>query len=160
MIEVFRRDTLQERDVIGDAGNMRQQVGYPGGAVTVLLEGMGGTEQLRLILREGVHEGEPFSRHEGVGNRLVVVLLQRRLEIEEFELAGPARHEKVDDIFRLGWEVAGLGLHRIVSGLFREDAAIAEQRQKRQLSETHAAAAEEMAARFKLQYKVFPVHAN
>src|SRR5579859_5109403 len=128
MIEVFRGYALQERDVIRDARNMWEQVRYPRGAVPVLLEGMAGAEQLWFLLREGVHEGEPLPRHERVGNRLVVVLLQRRLEIEELELAGPARHEKVDDVFRLGREVSGLGLHGIGRGLFREDAAIAQQR--------------------------------
>ena len=88
--------------------------------------------------------------HHRVGTRLAVVLLQLRLVVEQFELAGPAGHEQVDDVLCLGRKMsAGLASHRIRrAGGSAKQALIVQQRSERHLAETDAATAEEVAARF------------
>ena len=92
-----------------DRRYVRQQVRDPGAALAVLLEFPLGAQQLRRLLGERVHEGEALARHQRIGNRLAVVFLELRLVVEQFELAGPAGHEQVDDVLRLRRKVGGLG---------------------------------------------------
>ena len=48
-------------------------------------------QELRPLLREGVHEGEPLARDERLGDRLAVVFLELRLVVEQLELARARR---------------------------------------------------------------------
>src|SRR5205823_6156104 len=81
-------------------------------ARTVLFGSAPASQQFRLVLGEGVQEGEALAGHQRIGNRLVIVLLQRRLEIVKFQLAGGARHEEIDDALGLGRKVSGFGVQR------------------------------------------------
>ena len=111
VIEEIGGAGFEERDVVHDAGGVRKKIGNPGTAAAVLGESAAASEELGAV--RGVHERETFTGDEGVGDRLAVESGKARLVIKEVELAGPARHKKVDDIFGARGEVRRTRGHRV-----------------------------------------------
>ena len=144
VVELRRVHRADDGDVVGDGRQVRQQLRELGARLAVLLERERRAEQARRAL----DEREPLSlRNELRGNLLAVVLLQRRLVVEQIELRRRARHEQIDDVLRLRREVRRA---RAPSGL--RPPAAANSRSSSSARQRHAADAEaglleEMAAR-------------
>ena len=93
---------------------VRQQLGQLGARLAVLLEREGRAEQPRRAL----DEREPLPlRNELRGNLLAVVLLQRRLVVEQIELRRRAGHEQIDDVLGLRREVRRARRERTVGSV-------------------------------------------
>ena len=96
VIELRRPHRADDRDVVGDLREMRQQLRDLRARLAVPLELERRAEQLRRAL----DEREALALDELVGDVLAVVLRQLRLGIEEIELRRRAGHEEVDDALR------------------------------------------------------------
>ena len=102
VIELRRVERSDDRDLVGDRRKMRQQFRELGARLAVLLERERRSEQPRRSL----DEREPLAfRDELRRNLLAVVLLQRRLVVEQIELRRRAGHEQINDVLRLRREV-------------------------------------------------------
>ena len=116
VVEVLRRNALQKRDIVRNPRDMRNQFGKPRPGLAVLFELPRRPQQLRLLFRERIHERKPFARHQLFRHGLVVILLQSRFVVVEFELARRARHEQVNNVLRLRGKMPRLRLQRIRRG--------------------------------------------
>jgi hypothetical protein len=135
VIELRRMQRPDDRDVVGGLRGVRQQLRDFGAAGAVTREAVRRPEELRRPLDE--RESLAF-REELVGNRAAVVLLQRRLVIEEIDLRRRASHEQIDDPFRAGRKVG---------------AGLIEQRPKRGITDAEAGLLEEMTPCDLLQHR-------
>ena len=83
VVELRRVHRANDRDIVGNRRQVRQQLGEFGPGLSVALECEWRPEQPRRALdeREPLAFGDEFRR-----NLLPVVLLQRRLVVEEIEL--------------------------------------------------------------------------
>src|SRR5581483_11366411 len=99
-----------------------------------------GPQALRLLPGEAGHEGEALAGDERVGDGLVMELLEGRLEVEQFELAGPAGHEQVNDALGPRFEV------RLRPGGGSLQASLVEEGGEAHRADTEGAVAEEMTA--------------
>ena len=148
VIEIVGRDSRDERHIVDDARNVRQQVRDPPPALAVLFELARRAEHLHRLFGESVHEREALARDQGRRNRLAVVLPQLRLVFEHVELARSARHEQVDDVLDLGRKVRRTRLHRQARFLLRpEQLPIAQDLRERNLAEAYAAASKKLPPR-------------
>ena len=84
---------------------MRQQFRNLGARLAAARE----LERRAQQLGRAFDEGEALAFDEFVGDVLAVVLLQRRLRIEQIDLRRRARHEQVNDALRLGGEHGRFG---------------------------------------------------
>ncbi len=120
VIDLIGVQSLEQRDVVGDRRQMRQQLGNLLAAFAVLL---------KPILRSGqrhfaADEGEPFSFQQLRWARLAVVLDQFRLVIEQVELRRRANHVQVNHMLSLGRKVgwpSGERIRRRCTRLGRAD---------------------------------------
>src|SRR5205085_1131889 len=79
----------------------------------------------------------------------------------QLELARPAGHEEINNVFRTRGEMPGLRLHRIFASVrAAKQLAAGQQRRQRNSAQAHPAAAEEVPPGFQLQQEIFRVHAN
>ena len=102
VVELRRVHRADDRDVVGNRREMRQQLGQLRSRLAVSLERERRPEQPRRAL----DEGEALAlRNELRRDLLAVELLQRRLVVEEIELRRRAGHEEIDDLLRLRREV-------------------------------------------------------
>ena len=108
VVELVGLHRADDRDVVGDRREVRQQLGDLGARLPVPLELERRAEQLRRAL----DEREPLALDQLLGDVLAVVLRQLRLGIEQIELRRRAGHEQVDDALRLRREVERVGRRR------------------------------------------------
>ena len=87
--------------VVGDAGEIRQQLAHPRARLTMLLEGVRRPEELGMPTQEA----EALAFEEGKRGGLPVELLQGRLVIIQIELRGRPDEMDEDHALRLGGEV-------------------------------------------------------
>ena len=153
MVEHVGGHRLHEADVVGHAGQVRQQLADFRARFPVPMKLADGPEQLGV----GLDEGEPFAFDVRLGNHLPMQLTQLGLVVEQFELTRPARHEQEDHRLRLGIMVqspaAGIEARRLDIGGCR--AAIGQQRSQRHRPQPDAAIVEEMPSRDLLQAALF-----
>ena len=133
MIELRRVAGADDRDVVGDRGEVRQQLRQLGAGLAVLAERERRAEQTRRPFDE--REPLPF-RDEFRGDLLAVVLLQRRLAVEQVELRRRARHEEIDDVLRLRREVRRARRQRVVA--FLREELLVQQRRQREAADAEA----------------------
>ena len=106
------RHRLDNGDVIGAAGQVRQQFGQLDTAVAVAGEpelraqaGRVGPDERRTVALEQLGRRQP-----------AVVACQGRLVVEQLQMAGAAGHEQEDHVGRLRREVRPPGRHRLAGG--------------------------------------------
>lgn len=109
MIEDVGLHPLEDADVIGDVAMERQQLADIGPALPRLEKPPPRAQQLGI----GPNEREPPPARERFRNDLPIEPLQRRLRIEQLQMARPPRHEQKDDRLRLRREVARPRTQRI-----------------------------------------------
>ena len=92
------------------AGGVRQKFAHPNAiaVVVVFLEFVAGRRNREAGLAAG-HRGDALAAPDGVGQVLVVMVVELGLVIPEIELARTAVHEEVDDALSLGGEVRETG---------------------------------------------------
>jgi hypothetical protein len=152
VIEHVGLHPLEDADVIGDVAMERQQLADVRPGLARLEEAPPRAEQLGV----GPNEREAPPARERFGHGLPVQPLQRRLRIEQLQMARAARHEEKDDRFRLGGEVARPRPQRIGipplspcgrwSGREGLSAPLVQERRERHRAEAHGAIAQEGAA--------------
>ena len=138
VIELGRPHRSDDGDVVGDGGEMRHQLRDFRARLAVLRE----SEWRREELRRPLDEGEPFALDQFLRDVLTVVLLQRRLGIEEIELRRRACHEEIDDALRFRRELQAV---RLAAHLGAGHAV--EERREREPADPERRPFEEMAAR-------------
>ena len=93
MIDLLGLHRADDADLVGDAGDVREQVGDLLARLAVLLE----FDERPARLEHGVLKlGELLPLGERLGERLAVELLQLGLVVEALELRRAARHAEVD----------------------------------------------------------------
>jgi hypothetical protein len=108
VVELVRLHRLDDADVVGDGGEMREDVGDLGATLAVPGEGEARAEHGGVGADEGVALAADDRWREG----LALELGELRLVVEEVELAGGAGHEQVND---------GLGLALVMRRFGGED---------------------------------------
>ncbi len=92
---------MDERDVVGQLGEMRNQIADPFAGLAALA---------KRVLRASEIAGRSLKGDLwSAGERLVVPLDEFRLVVPGFELADGARAEDDDDVLGLGGEMAAAG---------------------------------------------------
>ena len=102
---------LDEAEVVGNRGRVREHIAHPCSALAVLLELLVMAEEVHAVAR--AHEGEALAFDEAGGDGLAVEFVELGLVVEELQLAGAAGHEEVDDALGLGLMVRRLGCERV-----------------------------------------------
>ena len=138
MIEHVGLHPFEQTDIVGDVAKIRQAFADIRPALPRFRESPPRAEQLGVR----PNEGEAPPRRERRRHRLPIEPLQRRLRIEEFEMARPPRHEQEDDRFRLGGMVARARPQRI--GVL--SAALVQERRERHGAEAQGASGQKPAA--------------
>ena len=115
----LRDHRVDHRQLVGDLGQAREQVGDPEPALAAAFEGV-----VRLMQPPDLAE-ERVGLAEALGHVLAVILLQLGLEVERVDLAQAAAEEDVDDVPGLGLEVRAATAWRV--GRRRVQVAAAEQ---------------------------------
>ena len=100
MVDRLRVHALDETELIGDLGGVRQKIAHPRAALAVLLERFDRREH-QLPLRVARHRAEAFPRQIFIGNRRPMQLLQFRLVIEQIDMRRRAIHEQINHPLRL-----------------------------------------------------------
>ena len=156
MVELRSAERADDRDVVRDALDVREQVRDRGRGLAALLEGIGGAQELGRPL----DEREALPLDELLGDGLAVVLPELGLLVEEVDLGGRAGHEEVDHALGPGREVRRLGRERVWIRSFhgRGEQPLVEQAQERQAADAEARLPEEMAPRDRFQPLVSVVH--
>ena len=99
-----------------------------------------------------IHEGKSLAFDVRLGDGLIVVLLQCRLVVKQFQLARGAGHEQIDNPLGFAVEVSGpgcngaFGWRQRLGSAKRLGAAISEQGSQGDLANTETAVPEKMAA--------------
>ena len=107
MVNGFGVHGTDEAEVVGNGGDVRQELAHPRAASAVLRElEVAGLD--RQLLASG-HGGEPLAHADGIGKLLTAELLQHRLVIEEIVLGGSAGLCEVNDALRSWREVRSWG---------------------------------------------------
>ncbi len=135
VIEILRGNATHHRQIVGNRSDVRHQFRKPEAVTAVLLEFSPGGEQLRRLLRKGVHEGEALAFQQRFRGRLAVPFLQFRLVIEQLELARCSGHEEIDD---------PVDPRRKVARLRRGHRAARQHRGQRHLADANTAIAEQL----------------
>jgi len=129
---------LDDAQLVGDGGGVRQELGEPGAGLAVTREGeLGGAELLRLARG---HRGHALAHAHGVGDQLAAAREQTRLVVEEVDLRGRAGLCEQDH---------ALGARREVEQRTGSDlceARLAQQQRQRRGADAGGGAAEELAA--------------
>ena len=115
----LRDHRVDHRQLVGDLGQVREQVGDPQAALAAALEGV-----VRLVEPPHLAE-ERVGLAEALGHVLAVVLLQLGLVVERVDLAQAAAEEDVDDVPGLRLEVRAGTARRV--GCRRLQVAAAQQ---------------------------------
>ena len=109
VIERIAVHRLDDGDVVGHVGEVRQQLGQFRAALAVPGELELRAEQLGV----GVDERGAIALEQIGRRQLAVPFGQFRLVVEQFQVARPAGHEQVDHALGLGGEVRQLGRQRV-----------------------------------------------
>ena len=104
MVDRLGVQRLDEAEVVGDRGGVRQQFADPRAALAVLLELELARRDRERLLRRG-HAGEPLPLADRIGQLLREEILQLRLVIEQIDLRRAAGLEEIDDALGFGSEV-------------------------------------------------------
>ena len=96
---------MNERDIIHMVRQVGKQIGHPFAALTILLELPLRTDHSTFIL-------VPPTAKRFHLDCLAIQGIQLRLVIKRIDVAGPAIHEKEDDILGLRCEMRRFGHHR------------------------------------------------
>ena len=105
VVEFPRRHRADDRCLVRDLREMREQLADPSSGPT----GPGEAVRRAQHLRNPFDEGEALSFEEVLGAVGSVVLLKFRFGIEELKLGWPARHVQIDDRLRLCGKMRFLG---------------------------------------------------
>ena len=89
MVELRRVHRAEDGDVVGDRGQVRQELRHLGPALAVLGEAIGRAEQAG----RAADEGEALALEELFGGVGAVQLGELRLVVQQVDLGGRARHE-------------------------------------------------------------------
>ncbi len=141
VVELVGVHRLHQRDVVGDAVEVRAGVAHPQAGLAVLAELAGRAHELR----HAGGEGEGAALEDRVRTVLAVALHQLRLVIEQVEVRRRAGHVQVDDPLGTGAVVGGTRGQRI--GRRRRSQGVQGDGAEAEL----AGAAEELPARAQLQ---------
>ena len=122
MVDGLGVDALDDGQLVGLGCGVGEQLAEPCPRLAVLGElVLGGRDGKPFLL--GGHRGEPLAHAHCIGQVGVKNLVERGLVVEQVNLWGGARHEKIDHPLGLGREVrqagqAGKGLGGIIRRLF------------------------------------------
>jgi hypothetical protein len=104
VINGFRVERFDERDVIRDLGGVRHQFADPSARFTVLRE-LKTRRHYRKRRLGGGHAREPLATANGLRQFAALEFVQSRLEIEQLHLGRPAGLEQVNDALGFGSEM-------------------------------------------------------
>ena len=107
VVELLGTHGLDHGDVVGDGGDMGQELAEPCPTLAMLGEFPARPPNVGHAL-----EKSETLLHEGFGDRFAVVLYEIGLVVIEVEVRRGARHEHVDDMFRFRGQMRKLGLDR------------------------------------------------
>ena len=99
MIDLFRIHRANDRDLIGQGGDVGKAVANHHAILPVAGEWEGGTFHLEF---RSLELSDLFAFGEGLGHGLSMILFQCWLIVEGFQVGGPAGHTKVDDPLNFG----------------------------------------------------------
>ena len=149
VVDLVGVQSLEQRDVVGDRRQVRQQLGDLLAAFAVLL---------KLILRSGqrhfaADEREPLAFQQLRRASLAVVLDQFRLVIEQIELRRSADHVQVDHVLRPGRKVGWPSGKRIWRRWTRWSSrrTLRQQRAEGERTQADSRSLQELAARLRLK---------
>ena len=156
VVELLGLHRLHDGDVIDNLGQELPDLAQFGSGLSVLRKG----ERRAEHVRHPLDEGEPLPFEVLLRTRLAVVLLQRRLVVEQVQLRGTPRHVQVDHMLGLGGKLRHLRRERVDSlDRRRSRHAIAlKQSRQRDRSQSHARLSEEVPSRDSLQIFLLEIH--
>ena len=145
VVELIGVHGADDGDVVGDGGEVREEVGHFLPALAVPGEFVGGSQELG----GADDEGKALSLDQLGGNRLAVVLRELWLVVEEVRLGRGSGHVKVDHALARAGKCGGFTARGSAEGLVTGDVGkeiFVEQRREGDHAHAGSAVAEELAA--------------